>query len=96
MAERNPAGRFASRGLLARRRAAEGQAGQTGRAGQAAPEGPYSRPAPPQLAGRAPRLPASPLPACLLPLPPGFELSPAAAVRPADSGHEQFAERYAG
>ena len=54
--------RFASHGLLVRRRSVSDA------------DGCYARQAPPRPADGAPRLPDSPLPAGLLPLPAGFEL----------------------
>lgn len=81
MPERNPARPLGPRGLLKRRRPDAGDAGDRSR--QA-----------PSAAGGAVRLPVSPLPDELLPLPAGFVLSPEAAAKRA--GSEPRPKRRAG
>lgn len=72
MHERDAARRIAPHGLLKRRRheTVEAQA---------------SFPQEPSADDRAPRFPVAPLPAALLPLPTGFDLTPRAAAHLADS-----------
>lgn len=81
MSERNPARPLGPHGLLKRRRPATGEVRDP--SWQASP-----------TADRALRLPLSPLPDELLPLPAGFDLSPEAAARLA--GHEPSTKRRAG
>ncbi|MFE9889285.1 hypothetical protein [Streptomyces scopuliridis] len=72
MSERDPVRRIAPQGLLKRRRH---EAVETTAPSQQEPSADY----------RARRLPVSPLPAALLPLPRGFDLTPEAAAGLADS-----------
>ncbi|WP_329388116.1 hypothetical protein [Streptomyces sp. NBC_01716] len=72
MPERDPARRIAPHGLLKRRR-------------HEAVEAEAPSPQEPSADDRALRLPVSPLPAALLPLPTGFDLTPEAAAGLADS-----------
>ncbi|MEU0127037.1 hypothetical protein [Streptomyces sp. NPDC006289] len=82
MPERVPAQRIAPQGLLKRRRT------EANAAAAPAPQGVAPRPAtprrPPPASGRVLRLPVSPLPAALLPLPEGFDLAPGATTHLAD------------
>ncbi|WP_381798772.1 hypothetical protein [Streptomyces niveus] len=72
MPERDPARRIAPHGLLKRRRHETVEA-----------EAPSQQE--PSTEDRARRLPVSPLPAALLPLPQGYDLTPEAAAALADS-----------
>ncbi|MET9553750.1 hypothetical protein [Streptomyces sp. NPDC006645] len=81
MSEKTPARPLGPRGLLKRRRPATDEVRDP--SGQA-----------PAGADRALRLPLSPLPDELLPLPAGYELSPEAAARTA--GSEPSTKRRAG
>lgn len=72
MPERDPARRIAPHGLLKRRR-------------HEVVEAKAPSPQEPSRENRALRLPVSPLPAALLPLPAGFDLTPEAAARLEDS-----------
>ncbi|TXL83888.1 hypothetical protein [Streptomyces sp. IB2014 016-6] len=71
MPERDPARRIAPHGLLKRRRPAV--------------DAKAPSPKEPSTDDRALRLPLSPLPGALLPLPAGFDLTPEAAARLVES-----------